>query len=921
MSFFDLLYTILISPLQLVFEIIFVIANRIIGHPAYAIIFLSLAMNFLVLPLYRRADAMQEEARDLDQKLGKGVKHIKSTFSGDEKMMILQTYYRQNNYSPVNGLKGSISLLLEIPFFIAAYQFLSHLIELNGVSFGPIADLSAPDGLITIGALSVNLLPILMTAINLVSSAIFLKGFPLKSKIQLYGMALFFLVFLYNSPAGLVFYWTLNNSFSLVKTIFYKIPNPRKVLSILASAAGIGIIAGGSAIFGLSRPKLLAAFLILGFGLQIPVLLPLLKKRFSSGSSAAAIQEDKKLFTYSCCFITLLTGLLIPSSVISSSPLEFINPYHYHDPLLYLLMSGCLAVGFFIVWFRIFYGLASGKGKSLFETAMFAAAICMPLNYMFFGTDFGKISSQLVYTDIYTMEFTSSEQLLNLLLMAAVVVLCCLLVSKKRSWARSIMLTLCIATAAMSAVNCFTINKSVVQYNDTASVSTDSAQINLSKDGKNVVVLMVDRTYGGYLPYFLEEKPELYELYDGFTFYPNTVSFGSCTNYGVPPVFGGYEYTPVEMNKRSDESLKDKHNEAAKLMPALFYNEGYEVTVCDISHANFKYDPDLSIYDEYVGMHKFNLKGRFLSTERYESMIQANYRNFFCFSIAKSIPPLLQNLLYYQGNYCQASNDFSPQVVRSGFLNAFGSSYDFAEDYSTLDSLPEITVCSDDSENTFLLLCNETSHDGSILQMPDYTQSPIVDNSSFNYSNDFYNYAVEHNDQLVLSFYHANMSTLLRLGEWFDYLREQGVYDNTRIIVVADHGKGQASMEDLIITDYEKEILISEYNPILLVKDFNSTGFNICNDFMTNADVPTLATEGVIYNPVNPFTGKAITSDEKHEHEQFIVPLSFFNIEYEGDGTQYWPTTWLSVSKNIFDHNNWSYYGDELTVLPQAALN
>ena len=32
---------------------------------------------------------------------------------------------------------------------------------------------------------------------------------------QLYTMALFFLVFLYTSPAGLVFYWTLNNLFSL----------------------------------------------------------------------------------------------------------------------------------------------------------------------------------------------------------------------------------------------------------------------------------------------------------------------------------------------------------------------------------------------------------------------------------------------------------------------------------------------------------------------------------------------------------------------------------------------------------------------------------------------------------------------------------------------------------------------------------
>ena len=45
------------------------------------------------------------------------------------------------------------------------------------------------------------------------------KDMPLKSMIQLYALAAVFLVLLYNSPAGLVFYWTLNNVFSLCKNI------------------------------------------------------------------------------------------------------------------------------------------------------------------------------------------------------------------------------------------------------------------------------------------------------------------------------------------------------------------------------------------------------------------------------------------------------------------------------------------------------------------------------------------------------------------------------------------------------------------------------------------------------------------------------------------------------------------------------
>ena len=245
MSFFSIIDTILFKPLQLLFEVIYTLANRVITNPGAAIIVLSLLMNLLVLPLYKRADALQEEEKNTEQRLRRGVQHIKKVFKGDEKMMILQTYYRQNHYKPTYVLRGAISLLLEIPFFIAAYRFLSNLQLLQGASFGPIHDLGAPDGLLHIFGLTVNLLPIIMTCVNLVSCVIFTKGSPLKTKLQLYAMALFFLVFLYDSPSGLVFYWTLNNVFSLVKTIFYKLKHSKKILLAMASLAGLASLVYG----------------------------------------------------------------------------------------------------------------------------------------------------------------------------------------------------------------------------------------------------------------------------------------------------------------------------------------------------------------------------------------------------------------------------------------------------------------------------------------------------------------------------------------------------------------------------------------------------------------------------------------------------------------------------------------------------
>lgn len=92
-------------------------------------------------------------------------------------------------------------------------------------------------------------------------------------------MAVFFLFFLYESPAGLVFYWTLNNVFSLVKTIFYKLKHADKVLAALASAAGAAILAYGLFFYPTRTARRLLFFAVLGLALQFPLVRQLWQKR------------------------------------------------------------------------------------------------------------------------------------------------------------------------------------------------------------------------------------------------------------------------------------------------------------------------------------------------------------------------------------------------------------------------------------------------------------------------------------------------------------------------------------------------------------------------------------------------------------------------------------------------------------------
>ena len=926
MSFIEILETLLIGPLKLVFEIIFIIANRFIGHPGLAIIVLSLIMNILVLPLYRRADAMQEEARDTEAKLQKGVAHIKKTFSGDERMMILQTYYRQNNYKPTSALNGSVSLLLEIPFFMAAYQFLSHLEILNGVSLGPITDLGAPDGLLVIGGIAINVLPILMTLVNVISSALYLKGFPLKTKIQLYAMAAFFLVFLYTSPACLVFYWTLNNVFSLVKTIFYKLKNPKKVLAFLTSAAGLAFLVFSLFFYDTDSLKRKAVLIALGVLLQLPLIAPMVMSRVHIQAKQA--QPNRKLFILGSLFLTVLIGLLIPSTYISASPQEYVDPSYFHNPLWYIASTACLAAGTFLVWMRVFYWLASPRCKEFFDKLVWILCGVTLVNYMFFGTNLGIISSTLQYEN--GLSFSMNEQLLNLLILAAVAVVMYLICKK---WSRAVamvLLTAVIALGGMSFLNMMTIKKSVDEISaDIIVQNGESPSFSLSKEGKNVVVLMLDRALGEYIPYLFAEKPELEEQFAGFTYYANTISFGGFTNFGTPALLGGYEYTPVEMNKRDTETLVSKHNEALKVMPVLFAENGYDVTVCDPVYANYQWIPDLSIYDDYPEIDTYITKGKFSDISHKVKVVENNYRNFFCFGIMKTMPLSLQSVIYNNGQYNQAvSHDEEGEVIYStqtveNMSQASGLSANFMEPYNVLVNLPYMTDITQTENNTFLFMANDATHEPMMLQMPEYEPAATVDNRE---------YDAAHTDRFTLdgktmnmvdarqmSHYQSNMAVMIQLGKWFDYLRENDVYDNTRIILVADHGQHLAHFDELVMNGGTSSLTnVEMYYPLLMVKDFDSDEFVTSYDFMTNADVPTLATMGLIENPINPFTGKAINSNEKTAHDQFILMSWDWDV-LENNGNTFMPALWASVRDNLWEEANWTFYSGKTVLTKHAA--
>jgi YidC/Oxa1 family membrane protein insertase len=221
------LHLVLIEPIRLALLFVLERAYALTGSYGLAIIALSLAFNLALLPAYHLAEKVQGREREIQRRMAPKIAELKFAFKGEERYLMLRALYRQHHYHPVYALRGLLPLAIQIPFFIATYGLLSHYRPIVGQSFLGIRDLGAPDHLL----FGVNVLPIVMTGLNALAVHFYSRLLPEREKIQSYVVALIFLVLLYNSPAGLVLYWTVNNLISVIKSLFYSTARPRSLRS------------------------------------------------------------------------------------------------------------------------------------------------------------------------------------------------------------------------------------------------------------------------------------------------------------------------------------------------------------------------------------------------------------------------------------------------------------------------------------------------------------------------------------------------------------------------------------------------------------------------------------------------------------------------------------------------------------------
>lgn len=226
-----LLDNLFLQPLMLIYAFIF---NQLhFLSVGTAIVTFSLVLNLFLMPLYSTMEKGSRAARQVKEMVDRDVARMKLHFKGRERYFYIRAVHRQYRYHPLSALTSSRDLLVQVIVFATVYHFISGQSSLHGAAFGPISDLARPDQLLG----GVNLLPLLMTAINAFSVIAYVGN--THKRLQAFGLAGLFLALLYQSPAGLVLYWTSNNLFSLVRNALDRLFSGRDSSTMRAFLANL----------------------------------------------------------------------------------------------------------------------------------------------------------------------------------------------------------------------------------------------------------------------------------------------------------------------------------------------------------------------------------------------------------------------------------------------------------------------------------------------------------------------------------------------------------------------------------------------------------------------------------------------------------------------------------------------------------
>ena len=927
-----------------VYRDLFLGIDSVIGSLGWSLILLSFIISVVLSPLVRLAGRMVNRENEIVSVISPQIERIKRECSGEQQHRRIQNLYRRYSYSPFMALRKVMPLFIQLPALFITYYMLKDLAELKGTSFFILKDLSLEDNLIN----GVNLLPILMTVFNLIA-AFTTPHFTKKDLMQVSTIAFLFFVLLYKQSSGLLLYWTTNNAIlmfrnvylwfqtnkketgnlgfdiifcniaNLVKSRYFvalclylftlfsvnqiywgyyvdrylgqDVNNTHKILigiiltiplicSLISFSCircrhkvfyGIFILQIVSIIFiGLCFPRegiaalgalTIASFLIFAFSADYEKISTTLSKLRTKLSNTHLNWLSTGCFVY-CLFVLLVDN---PLSTYSSSPEEF-----FSVPLVKIMAAYWVVLISSALIFFFFVKFAPGIIKEFTLSVLFFLAVIVFLYSKIVVLNYGAMSLfrfHLPEALILKMIFSTIESIFLIGLFGFVL----LNLSKITSHLTKTLCLLFFVSVVSVGVNVVAIaKKHSVDREQVEDIFADAKDLKLqfSSNDNNVLIFLFDGFSGGVLPTVMNLNPEVGKSLKDFTWYKNTLSSGGSTVGSIPGMVGGHKYTVESIIKSKNDHVDDVMRDAYPVMPQAFEQRGY-----DTVWVNQPYAP-LSL--PQLNLQRYSVKLEDFSKKNMNSFVG---KMLLVLSVFKSVPLFKKEFIYNGGRWHFLNDTSSLRVMNAS---------KFA-DIDFLEQLPSIPIIVQENP-TYTFVYLSPPHAPWVVTKYDGTESdsddPYVNESRY---------------------------CLEQFGQLMESMKEAGVYDNTLVMIVSDHGWMRApdvkhemfspsfcaSMAGRSPSDRMKPGLL---HALLLVKQPHES-FNCMREsdvLASTSDVPSIVCE-VIGGcaGVRPNLLKM-----KGERELIYSFVSFKIWTEKGHFGDYLKEQW-SVKNSIFDEKNW----------------
>ena len=287
---------------------------------------------------------------------------------------------------------------------------------------------------------------------------------------------------------------------------------------------------------------------------------------------------------------------------------------------------------------------------------------------------------------------------------------------------------------------------------------------NFSKTQTNIVVIVLDRADGYVLKEELKKNPDRFSNFLGFSYFPNALSSSNYTSSTLSSIIGGDYFIVNKLNERPG-NLDKKIAQGYSNTLNTFYDAGYEVQVLldypvDVSILKETLKMDLPTWS--IGDYASMMRLFYISRHRENKDLNPDripVSQLASLGLFKAAPFSLRKAIYRRGKWA-----FSAKI---SYIDPISEVFSFKGNLNNTASKP-----------TFKFLHFDITHNPYILDS-NCLYTPLLDHAKHEMDS-VYGVPEGH--------YNSEVCAFKWLNEAMQTLQDLGVYDNTEIFIVSDHG-------------------------------------------------------------------------------------------------------------------------------------